>query len=66
MIDAASTGWPNAAAPVRMIALEWNLPMLIEVLVELSQRYRWRPVYCVSEDALRKFAIFAGLPVRCS
>jgi hypothetical protein len=49
MNDAASTGWPNAAAPVRMIALEWNLPMLIEVLVELSQRYRWRPVYCVSE-----------------
>jgi len=49
MNDATPTKWPNSTAPVRVVALEWNSPMLIEVLVELSKRYGWQPVYCVSE-----------------
>jgi hypothetical protein len=37
------------------MALEWNLPMLIDVLVELSQKYGWEPVYCVSERTEEQF-----------
>ena len=49
MNDAAAARASEGGASVRVIALEWNLPMLVEVLVELSKGYDWQPVYCVSE-----------------
>ena len=48
----------------KVIALEWNTTMLIDILVELSARYDWQPIYCVStgtQDYLKErfpFAIY--------
>src|SRR5262249_20780634 len=45
--------------PTRVIALEWNVSMLIDVLVELSVGHNWEPIYCVSlgtrEQLKRRF-----------
>jgi Capsule polysaccharide biosynthesis protein len=35
--------------PVKVIAFEWNIPMLIEVLAELSSQHGWQTLYCVSK-----------------
>ena len=50
MSESALAKPSDAATPVRVIVLEWNLPMLIEVLVELAARNGWQPVYCVLFD----------------
>jgi hypothetical protein len=57
MTEAASFGRSRqtGAGPVRVLALEWNLPMLVDVLVELSSRYGWEIVYCVSEGTETQF-----------
>src|SRR5262249_13762602 len=39
----------------RVIALEWNESMLVDVLVELSNSYNWQPVYCVSYNTHEQF-----------
>ncbi len=36
--------------PVKIMAFEWNLPMLIDVLAELSRQHGWQTVYCVSKN----------------
>jgi hypothetical protein len=36
--------------PVKVIALEWNSPMFIKVLAELSAQLGWETVYCVSKN----------------
>jgi hypothetical protein len=51
----ASVSPRTGSRPVRVVALEWNLPMLIDVLVELSKRYGWELVYCVSEGTETQF-----------
>ena len=39
----------DRAVPLRVMAIEWNVPMLVRVLVELRDRHGWHTVYCVSE-----------------
>jgi hypothetical protein len=51
----AKTPSVTGSRPVRVMALEWNVPMLIDVLVELSGKYGWEPVYCVSERTEEQF-----------
>src|SRR5438105_15697997 len=43
-----STVQSRRACETRAIVLEFNIPMLIDVLVDLSQNSGWNPVYVVS------------------
>lgn len=45
-----ASDWKAACVnpPLKLIAFEWNTPMLIDVLAELSAQHGWQTAYCVS------------------
>ena len=47
-VASASTVRARRASETKAIVLEFNVPMLIDVLVELSRQYGWNRVYITS------------------
>jgi hypothetical protein len=47
-VSALAARHDRGAGPTRAIAFEFNVPMLVDVLVELTQRHGWDPVYITS------------------